>query len=149
MKRAATAADRRAHVVVVAKPSSSTTAPPPAMNHHPGLAACPNSAKSACEVACEPDTTMAPVIATPSAEPIWRLVEAVAAATPACASGMPDTAVLVIGGFTIVKPKPNSAYASATQVNGVAADSPVSSTPAAVRAIPPVTSDSRGPCAAT
>jgi len=42
----------------------------------------------------------------PSAVPVCRLVEAIAAATPACAGGMPETAVLVIGGFTEAKPIP-------------------------------------------
>ena len=42
----------------------------------------------------------APTTATPSVTPTCRLVEATAAATPAWAAGMPETAVLVIGGLT-------------------------------------------------
>ena len=42
----------------------------------------------------------APTMAIPSEAPIWRLVDAMAAATPAWARGMPDTAVLVIGALT-------------------------------------------------
>ena len=47
-----------------------------------------------------------PTTATPSVTPTWRLVEATAAATPAWAAGMPDTAVLVIGGLTSPEPAP-------------------------------------------
>ena len=50
-----------------------------------------------------------PMIATPSAEPSWRVVEATAAATPACSRGMPETAVLVIAAFTQPRPVPISA----------------------------------------
>ena len=50
--------------------------------------------------------TMEPVTATPSDWPTWRLAEAMAAATPACATGMPDTAALVIGAFTRPNPTP-------------------------------------------
>jgi hypothetical protein len=35
-------------------------------------------------------------------------VDAIAAATPAWLVGMPDTAVLVIGAFTMPNPMPNS-----------------------------------------
>jgi EmrB/QacA subfamily drug resistance transporter len=50
----------------------------------------------------------APITATPRVEPSWRLVEATAAATPAWARGIPETAVLVIGALTKPKPTPNS-----------------------------------------
>ena len=52
------------------------------------------------------DVTAAPTTATPRDWPTWRLVEAMAAATPAWARGMPDTAVLVIGAFTMPVPIP-------------------------------------------
>jgi len=45
--------------------------------------------------------TAEPMTAMPRAEPIWRLVEATAAATPARLRGMPETAEMVIGGFTM------------------------------------------------
>ena len=51
---------------------------------------------------------IAPASATPSVRPTWRQVEATAAATPACEAGMPETAVLVIGGLTSPKPIPNT-----------------------------------------
>jgi len=50
------------------------------------------------------EVTRAPTTATPSVWPICRDVEAMPAATPAWARGMPDTAALVMGAFT--KPKP-------------------------------------------
>ena len=55
---------------------------------------------------CMAEATAAPTTATPSDWPIWRLVEAMAAATPAWERGMPDTAVLVIGAFTRPVPIP-------------------------------------------
>ena len=45
--------------------------------------------------------TAAPMIATPRVPPTCRLVEAMAAATPAWLSGIPETAVFVIGEFTM------------------------------------------------
>lgn len=45
-----------------------------------------------------PLLSAAPTTAIPSVFPTWRLVDAIAAATPACVGGIPDTAVLVIGG---------------------------------------------------
>jgi len=51
-------------------------------------------------------TTTVPEIATPKAEPTWRLVEATAAATPDCESGMPATALLEIAGLTMPRPIP-------------------------------------------
>ena len=50
----------------------------------------------------------APSTATPSVAPTWRLVEATAAATPACDGGIPVIAVFVIGGLIIPVPMPNS-----------------------------------------
>jgi hypothetical protein len=55
-----------------------------------------------------PAPATAPSTATPSVNPTWRLVVATAEATPAWEGGIPDTAVLVIGGLTIAEPKPNS-----------------------------------------
>ena len=53
--------------------------------------------------------TTVPAIATPIAAPTCLLVEAIAAATPACARGIPATALLEIAGFTIPSPSPNEA----------------------------------------
>ena len=49
-----------------------------------------------------------------------------AAATPAWARGMPETAVLVIGAFTNPNPIPKTTYAVNNHVNGVVALSPTS-----------------------
>ena len=49
-----------------------------------------------------------------------------AAATPAWARGMPETAALVIGAFTSPNPMPKITYAVNSQVNGVVALSPTS-----------------------
>ena len=46
--------------------------------------------------------------------PICRLVEAIPEATPACETGMPDTAVYVIGAFTRPPPIPNTTNATAS-----------------------------------
>ena len=60
-------------------------------------------------------TTTVPEIATPKAEPTWRLVEATAAATPDCESGMPATAELVMAGSVwVIKPAALAATAHAT-----------------------------------
>ena len=55
---------------------------------------------------CNEADTSEPTTATPRVWPTWREVEAMAAATPAWARGMPETAVLVIGAFTKPKPMP-------------------------------------------
>ena len=52
--------------------------------------------------------TIAPTTATPSVWPTWREVVAIAAATPAWARGIPDTAALVIGALTNPKPSPKT-----------------------------------------
>jgi hypothetical protein len=46
--------------------------------------------------------------ARPSAAPIWRLVDATVAATPAWLRGIPDSAVFVIGALTSPNPKPKT-----------------------------------------
>ena len=66
------------------------------------------SVKPARRLPCRTDSTADPAIATPSAVPTCRLVDAIPAATPAWDTGIPDTAVLVIGGFTIPAPMPNT-----------------------------------------
>jgi hypothetical protein len=53
----------------------------------------------------------APSTATPSVIPTCLLVDATADATPACAAGIPETAVFVIGGLTRPLPSPNRKYA--------------------------------------
>ena len=63
--------------------------------------------------------TTVPDTATPRATPTCRLVDAIAAATPACDSGIPATALFVMAGFTMPSPTPNSAYAAGSQATDV------------------------------
>src|SRR4051812_49641372 len=113
--------------------------PQAVVTHHPGRLACAIDAPEG------PAATMAPMIATPSEIPTRRLVDAIAAATPACAAGMPDTAVLVIGGVTIPKPHPKTREAISKRATGVAGSSPGSMRLANARPAPPATSDVPGP----
>src|SRR5664279_730845 len=94
-----------AHPVVVASPSSSTTAPHPAVIHQPAWLAVAKLVRSSPWM---PAVATAPTTATPRDWPTCRLVEAMAAATPACARGMPETAVLVLGAFTRPNPAPKT-----------------------------------------
>jgi len=52
--------------------------------------------------------TIVPEIATPRVVPVCRPAEASEVATPAIERGMPETAVLVIGGLTVPRKMPNS-----------------------------------------
>src|SRR4051794_34766548 len=97
---------------------TSTARPQPAMTHQPVRAA---ATKPAPIVPGSAPLTAEPIAATPSAAPTCRLVEATAAATPACDVGMPETAVLVIGALTMPNPIPNSAYDASSQPYGVVA----------------------------
>lgn len=54
------------------------------------------------------DPMIVPAIATPRVVPVCRPTEAIAAATPAIERGIPETAVLVIGGLTVPRKMPNS-----------------------------------------
>ncbi|WP_425559877.1 hypothetical protein [Kitasatospora paranensis] len=73
--------------------------------HQPTWLAAGNPAANGPTTAA---VTAVPITATPSDWPTCRLVEATAAATPAWASGMPETAELVIGALTSPKPIPKS-----------------------------------------
>src|SRR5580693_2096980 len=97
------AADRRAHRPLVSSPRISTASPQPVMIHQPTWLAAGKPVRS------EPASTVItadPTTATPRDWPTWRLVDAMAAATPAWVTGMPDTAVFVIGAFTSPNPMP-------------------------------------------
>ena len=96
-----------------------------------------------CAVTSEPST------ATPSAEPTCRLVDATPAATPACVTGIPDTAVFVIGALTMPKPTPNTTYAATTRSSGVSTSRLSSRAPLAAIPAPPTRSGSRVPRVAT
>ncbi len=95
----------RAAAVVPTSPSANTNAPHPARTHQPALLAITKFGWSApCNEADTSDHTTA----TPRVCPIWREVEAIAAATPAWARGIPETAVVVMGAFTNPNPIPNT-----------------------------------------
>jgi len=53
--------------------------------------------------------TTVPAMATPMAAPTWRLVEAMAAATPVWVRGMPAMALLEIAGLIRPRPVPKRA----------------------------------------
>src|ERR1041385_326315 len=89
--------------------------------------------------------TIEPITAMPRAAPTWRLVEAMAAATPAWERGMPETAVFVMGALTKPKPRPNRAYEASSHGYGVAASRRSSIRPDTVRAVPASSSGSRLP----
>ena len=108
----------RAHAVVATRPRINTTAPQPARTHQPARLA---RAKSRWLPFASDAETSDPTTATPNVEPIWREVLAMAAATPAWARGMPETAALVIGAFTNPNPMPKITYAVNSHVNGVVA----------------------------
>ena len=81
---------------MVAIPRTSTANPQPDMIHHPTwLAAAKLTSPERAAATAEPMT------ATPSDWPSCRLVDATAAATPDWDGGIPETAVKVIGEFTI------------------------------------------------
>ena len=86
-----------------------------------------------------------PHSATPILTPICLLVEVTADAAPARSSGMPLTAELVMGAFTIEKPMPNTAKTINSCHTGVVADKNVSITDAAVISTPATISDGRPP----
>jgi hypothetical protein len=86
-----------------------------------------------------------PTTATPSVWPNWREVVAIAAATPACARGIPETAVFVIGALTNPTPIPKTTYAAISHANGVVASIPISIAHAVTIATPAIASGSRGP----
>lgn len=96
---------RRPQAPAVISPTTSTATPQPAISHQPTWLAVTNPVRSGPTIT---DTTTEPITATPTDYPTCLLVDATAAATPAWATGIPDTAVFVIGAFTRPKPRPNS-----------------------------------------
>src|SRR5215218_3799258 len=102
------------------------------------------TAKSAPFVASAVPATE-PHSATPRLTPTWRLVDAIADAAPARSVGIPLTAAVVIGAFTIEKPIPNTAKMTSSCHTGVVAVSTVSSTVDAVIRTPATTIDGRPP----
>ena len=81
------------------------------MTHSAGRLAAVKSVAIELEM-CE--LRMDPTIATPRLVPIWRLVVATAAATPAWLRGIPDTVVFVMGALTTPCPMPKARYPAST-----------------------------------
>ena len=77
--------------------------------------------------------------------PICRLVDVTAEAAPARSSGIPLTAALVSGAFTIANPTPNTAKIPSSAHTGVVAVRNVSISEAAVINVPAANSDGREP----
>jgi hypothetical protein len=80
-----------AHWLVVTRPSTKTTPPIAASSSQSAWLAGTNPARSGRPARFP--ARIEPVTAMPRHWPIWRLVEAMPEATPACETGMPDTAV--------------------------------------------------------
>ena len=78
--------------------------PSPSTSHHTPCSALVNAVPPRARA----DPTIVPEIATPSVVPVCRPAEASEAATPAIERGIPETAVLVIGGLTVPRKTPNS-----------------------------------------
>ena len=67
-----------------------------------------------------PAATIAPLTATPRAEPIALLVEAIAAATPNWLIGIPDIATVEMAGLTMPRGSGHSVPPGASCLSGVA-----------------------------
>ena len=104
----------RAQAVLDANPSTSTAALHAVITHQIACVAVVKSIPCTWLAA-----TTVPDTATPRAAPTWQLVDAMAAATPACDSGIPATALFVMAGFTMPSPTPKSAYTTSNQPTGV------------------------------
>jgi hypothetical protein len=79
-------------------------APSPATSHHTPCSALVNAVPPRAAA----DPVIVPAIATPRVVPACRPVEASEEAVPAIERGIPETAVLVIGGLTVPRKMPNS-----------------------------------------
>src|SRR5215469_2135913 len=94
-----------AHRPLVTRPSTMIATPHPISSSQSAWLAGTYPVRSG---PCRFAARIEPAIATPSEVPIWRLVEAIPEATPACAKGMPDTAAWVIGALTMPDPRPKT-----------------------------------------
>src|SRR5690348_1181311 len=142
MRAAALIALARPVRPVVTTASTRTHTPIAATIHQAGRVA---AAKPVASGPCSPAARTDPVTATPSDEPTCRLVEAIPAAVPARARGMPATALLVTGALTQPIPAPSTTQHSSTYQAGEAADRKVSRTPPAVMPVPAISSGTRVP----
>jgi hypothetical protein len=78
--------------------------PSPSTSHHTPCSALVNAIPPPATA----DPTIVPAIATPKVVPVCRPTEANEVATPAIDRGIPEIAVLVIGGLTVPRKTPNS-----------------------------------------
>ena len=120
--------------MVITRPSAMDT-------NQSGRAAVAKSAP--CPASAAPATE--PHSATPILTPICLLVDVTAEAAPARSNGMPLTAELVMGAFTIEKPMPNTANTISSCHTGVDAERNVSITEAVVISRPPANREGRPP----
>ena len=118
-----------------------TTSPSAMHTNQSGRAAVAKSAP--CPASAAPATE--PHSATPILTPICLLVDVTAEAAPARSSGMPLTAELVMGAFTIENPTPNTANTINSSHTGVDDDKNVSITEAPVISRPPANREGRPP----
>jgi hypothetical protein len=80
-----------AHRLAVTSPSTTITAPMADSSSQSAWLAATNPVRSGRPRS--PAARTEPATAMPRTWPIWRLVDAMPEATPACETGMPDTAV--------------------------------------------------------
>src|SRR5205823_14729369 len=92
---AARAAVSRAQRPVLSSARAAMPAPSPSTTHQTACSALVNAIPPRATA----DPTIVPEIATPSVVPVCRPAEASEAATPAIERGIPEPAVLVIGGL--------------------------------------------------
>src|SRR6185437_12369575 len=135
MNTAARSALARPARPVVTSARTRTHSPIAAVIHQAGLVAAANPAASG---PCRRAASTEPVPATPRDEPTCRAVEAIPAAVPARARGMPATALLVTGALTQPIPAPSTTQHSSTYQAGEAAVRNVSRTPPAVMPVPAI-----------
>jgi hypothetical protein len=141
MSGASRCAEARARGAVDTTPSTVITTPSPTHTNHSGRAALMKS--SPLDSSDGPMTE--PQSATPILTPIWRLVLVTADAAPARSSGIPLTAALVIGAFTMEKPIPNTVNTTSSAHTGVVAVRKVSMNDATVISTPAASRDGRAP----
>ena len=132
-----------AHWLVVTRASTKTTPPIAASSSQPAWLAVTNPDRSGRPARFP--ARIEPVTAMPRHCPICRLVEAVPEATPAWDTGMPDTAVYVMGALTRPPPMPNTTNATASAARPEVAVSRDSSTPPAASPRPAASMGSRAP----
>src|SRR5258705_463794 len=93
---------------VLSSPRTRMAAPSPSTSHHTPCSTLVNAVPPRARAG----PTIVPEIATPRVVPVWRPAEASEVATPAIERGIPETAVLVIGGVTVRGKSPKNRRAA-------------------------------------